>query len=124
MQQIFDFVSNNQITIITVVLCMTWLLNKYINKKADEPQEDGWDKIKPYSNALCTIVFDGVEYLAKTKKMTSLAKSIEYLDVLKKFADAWKGDRATALAELYAWYASLKKKSDEITADSVAVEVE
>ena len=88
MEKIFEFVSNYQITIVTVILCMTWLLNRYIGKKADEPQDDAWDKIKPYSNTLCSIVFDGVEYLAKTKKMTSLAKSIEYLDVLKKFADS------------------------------------
>ena len=31
-------------------------------KMADRPQEDVWDKIKPYSNAACKLVFDGVFY--------------------------------------------------------------
>lgn len=119
-----DFITNNQTLIITLVLCFTWLANKLINRMADKPQEDVWDKIKPYSNAACKLVFDGVEFLAKSKKMTSAQKGIEYADVLAKFADYWKVDKAEAVAQLYAWYASNKKKTSEqqITADSVAIE--
>lgn len=125
MQQVLDFITNNQTLIITVILCVTYMLNKWINYLAAKPQQDIWDRVKPYSNAACALVFDGVEYLAKHKKMTSAAKSIEYAEVLKKFADIWNTDSCLAIAKLYAWYASAKKKSsqeEEITADSVAVE--
>lgn len=124
MKEAIDFITNNQTLIMTVVLCLTFLINKYIDHKASNPKEDVWDKVKPYSNACCSIVFDGVEYLAKNKKMSSVAKSLEYADVLKKFADSWKENKSTALAELYAWYEANKKKSEseQITADSVAVE--
>lgn len=124
MQQIIEFITNNQTLIITIILCVTYLLNKWINYLAARPQKDIWDRVKPYSDAACALVFDGVEYLAKYKKMTSAAKSIEYADVLKKFADIWNTDSCLAIAKLYAWYASAKKKSEseEITADSVAVE--
>ena len=124
MQQAIDFITNNQTLLVTIVLCLTFLINKLINYMASKPKEDVWDKIKPYSNACCSIVFDGVEYLAKNKKMSSVAKSLEYADVLKKFADSWKENKSTALADLFAWYQANKKKSDseQITADSVAVE--
>ena len=124
MKEIMSFVSENQILIITVVLCMTYWLNKLVDYKASKPQVDVWDRIKPYSNAVCALVFDGVEYLAKSKKMTSAMKSIEYAEILRKFADCFNSDKAMAVAKLYAWYASAKKKSDseELTADSVAVE--
>lgn len=124
MKDLLDFISNNQTLIITVVLCLTFLINKLVNHLASNPKEDVWDKIKPYSNAACSLVFDGVEYLAKSKKMTSAMKSMEYANVLQKFADNWSTNKATALAELYAWYESNKKKSasEQITADSVAVE--
>lgn len=124
MQQTIDFITNNQTLLVTIVLCLTFLINKLINYMASKPKEDVWDKIKPYSNACCSIVFDGVEYLAKNKKMSSVAKSLEYADVLKKFADSWKENKSTALADLFAWYQANKKKSDseQITADSVAVE--
>ena len=119
-----EFITQNQTLIITLVLCFTWLANKLINKMAEKPQEDVWDKIKPYANAACKLVFDGVEFLAKSKKMTSAQKGIEYADTLAKFADYWKVDKAEAVAQLYAWYASNKKKTSEqqITADSVAIE--
>lgn len=124
MKDILEFISNNQTLIITVVLCATFLINKLVNKMASNPKEDMWDKIKPYSNAACSLVFDGVEYLAKSKKMTSAMKSIEYANVLQKFADNWSTNKATALAELYAWYEANKKKSDQeqITENSVAIE--
>ena len=124
MKEAIEFITNNQTLIMTVVLCLTFLINKYIDYKASNPKEDIWDKVKPYSNACCSLVFDGVEYLAKTRKMTSAMKSIEYSDILRKFAECWKTDKAVALAELYAWYQANKKKSDseQITADSVAVE--
>lgn len=124
MKEILDFISNNQTLIITVILCVTFMLNKLINYMAANPKEDAWDKIKPYSNAACSLVFDGVEYLAKSKKMTSAMKSIEYANVLQRFADNWSTNKATALAELYAWYEANKKKSDsdQITENSVAVE--
>lgn len=125
MKDILEFISNNQTLIITVVLCATFLINKLVNRMASNPKEDVWDKIKPYSNAACSLVFDGVEYLAKSKKMTSAMKSMEYANVLQKFADNWGSNKATALAELYAWYESNKKKSpdsEQITQDSVAVE--
>lgn len=125
MKDVLDFISNNQTLIITVVLCATFLINKLVNHMASNPKEDAWDKIKPYSNAACSLVFDGVEYLAKSKKMTSAMKSMEYANVLQKFADNWSTNKAQALAELYAWYEANKKKSDseqQITADSVAVE--
>lgn len=125
MKEVLDFITNNQTLIITLLLCVTFLINKLVNKMASNPKEDVWDKIKPYSNAACSLVFDGVEYLAKHKKMTSAMKSMEYANVLQKFADNWSTNKATALAELYAWYESNKKKSqdsEQITADSVAVE--
>ena len=124
MKEILDFISNNQTLIITVILCVTFMLNKLINHLASNPKEDMWDKIKPYSNAACSIVFDGVEYLAKSKKMTSAMKSTEYANVLQKFADNWSTNKAQALAELYAWYEANKKKSDQeqITENSVAIE--
>ena len=124
MKEILDFIGNNQTLIITVVLCFTFMLNKLVNYMAANPKEDAWDKIKPYSNAACSLVFDGVEYLAKSKKMTSAMKSMEYANVLQRFADNWSTNKATALAELYAWYEANKKKSDsdQITENSVAVE--
>ena len=124
MKEVLDFITNNQTLIITIVLCATFLINKLVNHLASNPKEDVWDKIQPYSNAACSLVFDGVEYLAKSKKMTSAMKSMEYANVLKKFADNWSTNKATALAELYAWYEANKKKSasEQITADSVAVE--
>lgn len=125
MENVISFITNNQALLITLVLCLTYIINKIVNYLAEKPKEDIWDKIKPYSNVACSLVFDGVEYLAKSKKMTSAMKSMEYANVLKKFADNWSTNKATALAELYAWYESNKKKSsdsEEITADSVAVE--
>ena len=125
MKDILEFISNNQTLIITVVLCATFLFNKLVNHLAANPKEDVWDKMKPYSNAVCQIVFDGVEYLAKSKKMTSAMKSMEYANVLQKFADGWSSNKGQALAELYAWYQANKKKSpdsEQITQDSVAVE--
>lgn len=116
-----QFITDNQTLIITALLCVTWLLNKFINYMAAKPQQDIWDKIKPYSNAACKIVFDGVEFLAKNKKMSSAQKAIEYGNVLQQFADNWSVSKAEAVANLYAWYASQKQKV-EITADSVAVE--
>ena len=109
MKEILDFITNNQTLIITLLLCVTFLVNKLVNHMAANPKEDAWDKIKPYSNAACSIVFDGVEYLAKHKKMTSAMKSIEYANVLQKFSDNWSTNKAQALAELYAWYESNKK---------------
>ncbi len=125
MKDVLEFISNNQTLIITIVLCGTFLLNKLVNHMAANPKEDAWDKIKPYSNAACSLVFDGVEYLAKHKKMTSAMKSMEYANVLQKFSDNWSTNKAQALAELYAWYESNKKKSDQeqqITENSVAIE--
>ncbi len=124
MKEVLDFISNNQTLIITIVLCATFLINKLVNHLAANPKQDVWDKIKPYSNAACSIVFDGVEYLAKHKKMTSAMKSIEYANVLQKFSDNWSINKGQALAELFAWYEANKKKSvsEQITADSVAIE--
>lgn len=124
MKEILDFISNNQTLIITVVLCATFLFNKLVNHMAANPKEDAWDKMKPYSNAVCSMVFDGVEYLAKSKKMTSAMKSMEYANVLQKFADVWSSNKGQAMAELFAWYQANKKKSDteQITADTVAME--
>lgn len=121
MKQIIEFITNNQTLIITALLCATWLINKLINYMAAKPQQDIWDKLKPYSNATCQVVFDGVEFLAKNKKMSSAQKAIEYGNVLQQFADNWSVSKAEAVANLYAWYASQKQKV-EITADSVAVE--
>ena len=124
MKDIMEFISNNQTLIITIVLCATFLFNKLVNHLASNPKEDVWDKMKPYSNAACQLVFDGVEYLAKNKKMTSAMKSMEYSNVLQKFADNWGANKGQALAELFAWYQANKKKSDseQITADTVAME--
>ena len=82
MKDILEFISNNQTLIITVVLCATFLFNKLVNHFAANPKEDLWDKMKPYSNAVCSIVFDGVEYLAKSKKMTSAMKSLKSLTII------------------------------------------
>lgn len=124
MKEALDFISNNQTLIITIVLCATFLINKLVNHLAANPKQDVWDKIQPYSNAACQLVFDGVEYLAKNKKMTSAMKSMEYANVLQKFSDNWSANKGQALAELFAWYQANKKKSDseQITADTVAME--
>lgn len=124
MKDIMEFISNNQTLIITIVLCATFLINKLVNHFAANPKHDVWDKIQPYSNAACQLVFDGVEYLAKNKKMTSAMKSMEYANVLQKFSDNWSANKGQALAELFAWYQANKKKSDseQITADTVAME--
>ena len=116
-----EFITQNQTLIITALLCGTWIINKIINYMAAKPQKDIWDKLQPYSNAACQVVFEGVEFLAKNKKMTSAQKAIEYGNVLQQFADNWSVSKAEAVANLYAWYASQKQKV-EITADSVAVE--
>lgn len=124
MKDVLDFISNNQTLIITIVLCTTFLINKLVNHLASNPKEDVWDKIKPYSNAACSLVFDGVEYLAKNKKMSSAMKSMEYANTLQKFADGWNSNKGQAIAELFAWYQANKKKSDteQITENTVASE--
>lgn len=121
MKQIIEFISNNQILLTTALLCLTYLANKLINYMAAKPQEDVWDRIKPYSNAVCEIVFDGVEALAKTKKMPSVEKAMFYSDILKQFDSDFAKNKGQAVANLYAWYQSNKKK-EVLTADTVAQE--
>lgn len=117
-----EFITKNQTLIMTALLCATWLINKLINYMAAKPQKDIWDKLQPYSNAACQVVFEGVEFLSKSRKMTSAQKALEYADVLSKFSDNWSMNKTEAVANLYAWYAANKEKTQAITADSVAVE--
>lgn len=125
MKDILEFITNNQVLIVTSLLVFVYMFNKLVEKKARDPKEDIWDRIKPYSETLYSIVFDGVEYLSCSKKMTSASKALEYLETIKKFSESFKQDKAKAVAELYAWYSASKKKaenSETITENSVAVE--
>lgn len=130
MEKVLAFITNNQVVLVTVLLCGTWILNKLVNHMASKPKEDVWDKIKPWSETACSLVFNGVEFLAQTVKMTSAQKSIEYANMLQQFADSWNTDRASAVAQLFAWYQARKAKAlkinptvaEQLTSDTVATE--
>ena len=130
MEKVLAFITNNQVVLITVLLCGTWILNKIVNRMAKRPEEDVWDKIKPWSETAYTLVFKGVEFLAQTVKMTSAQKSIEYINKLREFADSCGTDKAAAVAQLFAWYQAKKEKAlkinptvtEQLTSDTVATE--
>lgn len=122
MKAVLDFITQNQTLICIVLVIGSYFLNKIINMLAARPQEDIWDKIQPYSNALCSIVFDGVEFLSKNTKLTSVQKANEYAKVLSDFDENYRQDKQMAVSNLFAWYQSKKNKAEELTSDTVAQE--
>lgn len=129
MKDIMDFITNNQFLLSLLLVIGSYFLNKFINVMADREGDDIWDKIRPASNELYSIVHAGIEAYSKAKPMSSIAKNQTYLLEIQKFEEAWKSDKTKAVKELAAWYFSMKQKEDkaeisgeQLTADTVATE--
>lgn len=123
MKEVMDFISNNQLLIMTVIVCLTWIANRIVSYLASKPKQDIWDDIQPYSQKACDLIFDGVEAYAKYKGIKGADKLQSYINRLKIFSDEWQKDRLLAVANLYAWYRAEKEPHQgELTADTVAEE--
>lgn len=108
MNNILEFITNNQTFLTAILLCFTYLANKLINKMAERPEEDIWDKLQPFSSSLYKIVFDGVEYLGKNNPQ--IQKGIAYAERLEAFESTYRQDKTKAIKELFAWYEAAKGK--------------
>lgn len=108
MNNILEFITNNQTFLTAILLCFTYLANKLINKMAERPEEDIWDKLQPFSSSLYKIVFDGVEYLGKNNPQ--IQKGIAYAERLEAFENTYRQDKTKAIKELFAWYEAAKGK--------------
>ena len=128
LDQISTFISNNQLFLTALLFVGSYFLKRIVDYFAARPQVDAWDKIKPGSDALYSLVHKGVEYLASAKKLDSAAKLIEYMKRVEQFEKLWQSDKAQAIKELAAWYLSVKAKgisanpSEPLTEDTPAVE--
>lgn len=105
-----QFISNNQLFLTALLFVGSYFLKRIVDYLAAKPQVDAWDKIKPGSDALYSLVHKGVEYLATAKKLDSAAKLIEYMKQIEAFEKLWNSDKAEAIKQLAAWYLSVKAK--------------
>jgi len=110
LDQISNFITNNQFFLAALLLVGSYFLKRIVDHFAARPQVDAWDKIKPGSDALYSLVHRGVEYLASAKKLDSAAKLIEYMKQIETFEKLWVSDKAEAIKQLAAWYLSVKAK--------------
>ena len=118
MNEILNFITNNQTLLTAVFLSLFYLANKLINKLAEKPETDVWDTIQPYSSALYKIVFDGVEYLGKSNP--NIQKGVAYAEKLEEFENTYKQSKTKAVKDLFSWYEAAKgKKIQDIAAEKV-----
>ena len=125
-----QFVSENQMLLMTALLIGSYFLKRLVDHYAARPQADMWDSIKPGSDALYALVHKGVEYAANAKGLDSAKKLLAYAEKLAEFERMWQTDKARAVQELAAWYLSMQAKQvtanpstePAITADSPARE--
>ena len=110
MESILNFITQNQNLLIIWSIIIAYCGHRLINYMAAKPQQDGWDNVKPYSDALYKLVFEGVEAYAKKYPMSSAAKAQTYLLKLSEFEKAWNNDKLKAVKELAAWYFAMKEK--------------
>ena len=131
LSQLNQFLSNNQMLLMTALLIGAYFLKRFIDYKAAAPQQDIWDTIKPGSDALYALVHKGVEYAANAKGMDSAKKLLAYAEKLAEFERMWQTDKARAVQELAAWYLSMQAKqvtanpstpTQVLTADTPATE--
>jgi len=122
-------IHDNQLFLTALLFCGSYFLKRLVDHFAARPQTDFWDKLKPGSDALYLLVQRGVDYLAKSKKLDSAAKLLEYVQRIEQFEKTWRTDRTKAIRELAAWYLSMKAKDvsanpspEPLTADTPAVE--
>ena len=131
LSQLNQFLSNNQMLLMTALLIGAYFLKRLVDHYAAAPQQDIWDTIKPGSDSLYTLAHKGVEYLGKSKGLDKAEKLLEYLKVIEQFERDWQGDRIAAVKKLAAWYLSMQNKpisanpsqpTPELTADTPATE--
>ncbi len=126
LDHISNFITNNQFFLTALLFVGSYFLKRLVDYFAARPQVDAWDKIKPGTDALYSLVHRGVEYLAASKKLDSAAKLIEYMRQIEQFEKLWNTDKAEAIKQLAAWYLSVKAKgiaaNPSIGPDDPAVE--
>jgi hypothetical protein len=128
LNKILEFITANQHLIMLWSVLAFYALHRIINALASREQEDIWDSVKPYSDALYKLVHQGIEYYTVANPMSSVAKAQTFLLKISEFEKAWKQDKTKAIKELAAWYLSMKQKveqkplGEQLTADTVATE--
>jgi hypothetical protein len=105
------FLQANQLLLISALFIFSYFAKRFIDYKAAQPQHDMWDRVKPGSDLLYSLVHRGVEYLAKSKGLDSATKLLEYAKQLEKFEGSWKLDKQKAIKELSAWFLSMEAKA-------------
>jgi len=105
------FLQANQLLLISALFIFSYFAKRLIDYKAAQPQHDMWDRVKPGSDLLYSLVHRGVEYLAKSKGLDSATKLLEYAKQLEKFEGSWRLDKQKAIKELSAWFLSMEAKA-------------